>query len=42
MIQSYKDIQGWFDYANIYDKQIDLLKNGSTIVEVGCWLGKSS
>jgi predicted O-methyltransferase YrrM len=42
MIQTYKDIQGWFDYANIYDKQVDLLKNGSTIVEVGCWLGKSS
>jgi predicted O-methyltransferase YrrM len=42
MISSYKDIQGWFDYESVYDKQIDMLKNGSTIVEVGCWLGKSS
>jgi len=42
MIQTYKDIQGWFDYENIYDQQIQLLKDGSTIVEIGCWLGKSS
>lgn len=41
-MESYKDIQGWFDYENIYNKQIEVLKNGNTIVEVGCWLGKSS
>ena len=42
MIRTYKDIQGWFDYENIYDKQIALLNDGDIIVEVGCWLGKSS
>jgi predicted O-methyltransferase YrrM len=42
MLQTYKDIQGWFDYENIYDNQIALLKDGSIIVEIGCWLGKSS
>ena len=42
MLQTYKDIQGWFDYENIYDNQVALLKDGSIIVEIGCWLGKSS
>jgi len=41
-MESYKDIQGWFDYEHVYDKEIESLKNGSVIVEVGCWLGKSS
>jgi predicted O-methyltransferase YrrM len=41
-MESYKDIDGWFDYQTIYDRQIEALVNGSVIVEVGCWLGKSS
>ena len=41
-MMTYKDIQGWFDYENLYDEQVSLLKDGDTIVEIGCWLGKSS
>ena len=42
MIRTYKEIDGWFDYEKIYDNQVNLLKDEDVIVEVGCWLGKSS
>ena len=36
----YKDIQGWFDYSDLFELALKNL-NG-TFVEVGCWRGKSS
>lgn len=38
----YQNIQGWFDFKNIYDNMLEQAQNGSHFVEVGCWLGKSS
>ncbi len=35
------DIQGWFDFANIYDKAVDEAPPGSTLIEIGVWKGKS-
>ena len=36
------DIQGWCDFHDLYDEAIDRAVDGSVMVEVGCWLGKSS
>jgi hypothetical protein len=38
----YEEIQGWFDYQNVYDIAIKTLPENSMIVELGCWKGKSS
>ena len=32
---------GWFDYRDFYLHIIQNLKDGSHLVEVGCWMGKS-
>lgn len=37
----WSDIQGWFDFADIYDEAVDTAKHGDTLVEVGCALGRS-
>ena len=39
---TYSDIQGWFDFADIYEEAIARARDGDVLVEVGCWLGKSS
>jgi cephalosporin hydroxylase len=38
----YLDIQGWFDFDNIYKDMILNLSDGSHVVEVGSWKGKSA
>jgi len=38
----YQKIQGWFDYQNLYTKMVNELLDGSHIVEVGAWKGRSS
>ena len=38
----YKEIQGWFDFPDLYQKMIDLHKDGSIFVEIGVWKGKSA
>ncbi len=38
----YTNIQGWFNFQNIYDDMIAKAQDGFHFVEVGCWLGKSS
>jgi hypothetical protein len=38
----YQDIQGWFDYQNVFDIFIKSSQENSKIVELGCWKGKSS
>lgn len=46
MITDYKLIQGWFDFENVYDEELQKLsakfKRKLVIVEIGAWLGKSS
>ena len=38
----YENIHGWFDFANIYERQVINATNGSHFVEIGSWLGKSA
>jgi cephalosporin hydroxylase len=33
--------ENWFTYPNLYSRFVKELSNGSKIVEVGCWKGKS-
>ncbi len=35
------DIQGWFDFQNIYDRMAAEVSDGGTIIELGVWKGKS-
>lgn len=38
----YKNIFGYFNYEKVFKNYVERLCDGSTIVEVGCFLGKSS
>jgi hypothetical protein len=38
----YFNIQGWFNYADVYDRALAWFKDGSHFVEVGSWKGRSS
>jgi hypothetical protein len=38
----YKEIDGWFDYEQVYLDVLNDLPENATIVELGCWRGKSS
>lgn len=35
------DLDGWFDYEALYDYVVQRVPDGGTIVEVGCWMGRS-
>jgi hypothetical protein len=37
----YQDIQGWFDFQDIYAEAVASAPEGGLLVEVGCWKGKS-
>ena len=38
----YRNIQGWFDFQNIYSAIVASAQNGSHFVEVGSWKGSSA
>lgn len=38
----YKDIDGWFDFNELYSQMVQYLPNNSTLVELGTFKGKSS
>ena len=38
----YQDIQGWFDFEDIYSEMVASAANGAKFVEIGSWKGKSS
>jgi predicted O-methyltransferase YrrM len=40
-IKNWREIHGWFDYADLYREIAVKLPDGGTFVEVGCWMGKS-
>ncbi len=44
MIKNYNDIQGWFDFENLYQAMVQATPDNVPIrfCEVGCWLGKST
>ena len=39
---NYRDIQGWFDFENIYKRAIERATDGALFVEVGAWRGSST
>ena len=39
---SYKNIQGWFDFEDLYSHIVQTLPNGSKMLEIGCFLGRST
>ena len=40
-MKSYKEIDGWFDYEDLYEKFSNILKDNDKFVEVGVWKGRS-
>lgn len=34
--------EDWFTYPNLYRRFVEMLTDGSTIIEVGSWKGKST
>lgn len=38
----WRDIEGWFDFGELYDRFVDEASPGDSIVEVGTWLGRST
>jgi cephalosporin hydroxylase len=38
---SWKDIPGWFNFADIYDEAVETARDGDTLVEVGTAMGRS-
>ena len=38
----FKDVDGWFNFAPLYDDVVNWSSDGDLFVEVGCWLGKST
>lgn len=40
-IKPWQEVEGYFDYPHVYNQAVDEAENGSTIVEIGSWLGQS-
>lgn len=38
----YNDIDGWFDYQQLYSNVVNISKDSDHFVEIGAWLGKST
>jgi len=38
---SYASVPGYFDFEGFYSEVVAAAPSGSTLVEVGCWLGRS-
>ena len=38
----YNDIEGWFDFEDVYTDMVEKAEENSHFVEVGAWLGKST
>lgn len=37
----FEEVAGWFDFPDVYRKAVGHAPDGGTLVEVGCWKGKS-
>jgi predicted O-methyltransferase YrrM len=42
MQHCYQEIQGWFDFGNIYETMVQLAPQKAHFVEIGTWKGKSA
>lgn len=40
-VKSWRDIDGWFDFEEVYRRLVSEIPEGGRFVEVGCWMGKS-
>jgi SAM-dependent methyltransferase len=40
--KSFEEVDGWFDFQNLYEALSSRLNDGEHCVEVGCWLGRST
>ncbi len=38
----YKRVAGWFNFQDVYDLAVSQAARGDRLVEVGCWLGRST
>jgi len=38
---NYTSVPGYFDFESVYNEVVAAAPNGSTLIEVGCWLGRS-
>ena len=38
---NWSDIDGWFDFADVYDEQVERADDGAVFVEVGLYKGRS-
>jgi SAM-dependent methyltransferase len=38
----FDDIPGWFDFPEVYSHYVQQVPDAGTIVEIGCWLGRST
>src|SRR4051812_36069182 len=38
----YSDIDGWFEFADVYDRALSRAADGDCFVEVGAWMGRST
>lgn len=38
----YENINGWFDFQDIYSNMVNMASDGYRFVEIGSWLGKST
>lgn len=41
-MKTYKEIDGWFDYPDVYDFLVSKVPDNGIFVECGAWLGSSS
>lgn len=41
-MKTWQDIEGWFDFQDIYDKAVENAKDGDLFVEIGVYKGKST
>ena len=42
MPEYYKNIEGWFDFEDLYNRIVERSSDGAHFVEIGCWYGRST
>jgi predicted O-methyltransferase YrrM len=42
MTKTWRDIDGHFNYACLYDRVVRSISDGAVLVEIGCWQGRST
>jgi len=40
-MKTWQDLEGYFDFADLYDKQVEIARDGAIFVELGLWNGRS-